>query len=254
MKQYEAVIQAMERNGGYATLGQLYNDALKVRGVNWGTQTPDANIRRIVQVYKDKFFRVKPGLWALLAWKDRLPKELKPGKPRTKKDKNEQLHFDHSYYQGLILEIGNSQSFKTYVSYQDKNRLFLKQKPLRNISTCSEIYEFGYKNIVKNAQMIDVIWFNDRRMPAALFEVEHTTDMTRSMIKFNELRDFRTEMYIVANQINRGKFEKIKALDTFKNIRKFVTFLPYDTLSKDYSRVCASKFFGPGIRGVYATN
>ena len=30
MKQYEAVIKVMEENGGYATLGHLYQNVLKV--------------------------------------------------------------------------------------------------------------------------------------------------------------------------------------------------------------------------------
>ena len=33
MKQYEAVIEALKQNGGYATLGQLYQDTLKIP--NW---------------------------------------------------------------------------------------------------------------------------------------------------------------------------------------------------------------------------
>jgi hypothetical protein len=50
MKQHEAVLLAMKQNGGYATLGQLYQTAPKVPGSDWsGTKNPFANIRRIVQ-------------------------------------------------------------------------------------------------------------------------------------------------------------------------------------------------------------
>jgi hypothetical protein len=49
MKQYEAVIQALRRNGGYGTLGWLYQVAMKIPGVEWKTKTPFASIRRIVQ-------------------------------------------------------------------------------------------------------------------------------------------------------------------------------------------------------------
>jgi len=44
MKQYEAVIEALKQNGGYATLGQLYQDALKVPNCDWKTS-------KFVQVY-----------------------------------------------------------------------------------------------------------------------------------------------------------------------------------------------------------
>jgi hypothetical protein len=47
MKQHEAVIEAMKQNGGYATLGQLYQTAPKIAGSDWsGTKNPFANIRR----------------------------------------------------------------------------------------------------------------------------------------------------------------------------------------------------------------
>jgi len=44
MRQYEAVIRVMEEKGGYATLGYLYQNALKVRGCEWSTKTPFASI------------------------------------------------------------------------------------------------------------------------------------------------------------------------------------------------------------------
>ena len=72
MNQREAVIFVMKENGGYATLGHLYEHALKVAGVEWKTKTPFASIRRIVQ--NDKyFFKIKPGLWALNEFKDKIP-------------------------------------------------------------------------------------------------------------------------------------------------------------------------------------
>ena len=35
MKQYEAVIKVMEDKGGYATLGSLNQNVLKVEGCDW---------------------------------------------------------------------------------------------------------------------------------------------------------------------------------------------------------------------------
>ena len=62
MKQHEAVIQAIKENGGYATLGQLYQSVLKIPDCKWKTKTPFASIRRIVQTH-DAFIKVRPGLW-----------------------------------------------------------------------------------------------------------------------------------------------------------------------------------------------
>ena len=55
MKQHEAVIEVMRANGGYATLGLLYKEALRIPGVEWKTKTPFASMRRIVQK-SDLFF------------------------------------------------------------------------------------------------------------------------------------------------------------------------------------------------------
>lgn len=64
MKQYEAVIQTLERLGGQATLAELYREVMKIEECEWQTKTPFASIRRIVQV-RPEIFKVSPGLWAL---------------------------------------------------------------------------------------------------------------------------------------------------------------------------------------------
>ncbi|HEX3719804.1 MAG TPA: hypothetical protein VH595_17770 [Verrucomicrobiae bacterium] len=61
MNQREAVVEAMKANDGYATLGHLYKEALKIPGVEWGTKTPFKSINRIVQNHQ-YFFRIRPGL------------------------------------------------------------------------------------------------------------------------------------------------------------------------------------------------
>ncbi|HZK38808.1 MAG TPA: hypothetical protein VFD23_01490, partial [Clostridia bacterium] len=60
-RQEDSVIEAMKKNGGYATFQQL-NQIIDFSG--WKTKTPFASVRRIVQV-SDVFFRIQPGLWAL---------------------------------------------------------------------------------------------------------------------------------------------------------------------------------------------
>ena len=58
MKQYEAVIKVMESKGGYATLGSLNQEVLKIKECEWKTKTPFASIRRIVQD-KKLFFKIR---------------------------------------------------------------------------------------------------------------------------------------------------------------------------------------------------
>jgi hypothetical protein len=119
MNQREAVVEAMRANGGFATLGELYKQALKITGVKWETKTPFKSINRIVQNPK-YFFRIRPGLWALLEAKDKLPVDLME-KPKPESD--------HTYYQGLLVELGNLRKQQTFVPKQDRGKSFLG-KPL----------------------------------------------------------------------------------------------------------------------------
>ena len=152
MKQYEAVIKTMGENGGYATLGFLYQHVPEVTDVEWKTKTPFASIRRIVQDPRF-FFKIKPGLWALNSHAQSLPADILPKSSTSPKEKEV---FDHSYYQGLIVEIGNLKKFTTSVPGQDKNKLFLGKK-LGDLAKVKEFYHFTYDEVVKRASTIDVV-------------------------------------------------------------------------------------------------
>ncbi len=71
MKQAEAVIETMKCLGGIATLGQLNQEVFKIEECKWGTKTPFATIRRIVQIDKN-IYKIKPGLYGLVSYKKEL--------------------------------------------------------------------------------------------------------------------------------------------------------------------------------------
>lgn len=231
MRQYEAVIKVMVENGGFATLGHLYQHALRIPGCKWKTKTPYASIRRIVQ--DDRFFfKIKPGLWALKSHKEDILKKFSLDEKSSSKKKEE---FSHSYYQGLLTEIGNIKGFETFIPNQDKNKKFL-EKSLKEISTLDSIYPFTYPEIIKKAETIDVIWFNNRKFPVRLFEVEHTTDFYNSLLKFNELQDFLVDFYIVSSTNRKNAFNKKIEAEAFRTIRQRVKFLNYGNLSEYHAQ------------------
>jgi hypothetical protein len=232
MKQHEAVIQVMEENGGFATLGHLYQNVLKLTGCEWKTKTPFASMRRIVQDERF-FFKIRPGLWALNSWRERLPVEMKPGKKRT----IEQDVFTHSYYQGLVVQIGNLKRLETFVPAQDKNKLFLGSQNLGSLASLSAIHPFSYPDIVRRAGTIDVVWFNERRMPCSVFEVEHSTNIRDSLVKFVELQDFRSDLFIVADQVRRRQFRDTLELSAFQAIKQYVGFRSYEYVSEWHAAV-----------------
>jgi hypothetical protein len=236
MKQYEAVIKVMEQNGGYATFGHLYEHVLDVPDCEWKTRTPFASIRRIVQDERF-FFRIRPGLWALKTWRDRLPPEMQPAKKETEA----QREFSHTYYQGLIVQVGNLRNFETHVPAQDKNRAFLNSGTLGKLASLADIYPFSWPELVGFAKTVDVVWFNSRKMPDSLYEVEHTTDMKSSLLKYVELQDFRADMFIVADESRSRQFEQTLSLTGLQAIRKYVQFWSYQDLSEYHAHLVQLK-------------
>ncbi len=228
MKQYEQVINTMKSNGGFATLGYLYNN---VDVSKWKTKTPYASIRRIVQDNRF-FFKIKPGLWALNEFKNEVLKQFKIQETNSIQEKDQ---FNHTYFQGLIVEIGKIKHFQTYIPPQDKNKIFLK-KPLKEIADIHEIYEFSYREIVKRAKIVDVIWFNERNMPASFFEVEHSTNFQNSIIKFTDLQDFYSKFYIVSSNNRKKEFLDTINRDIFRNIKDRIQFIDYDYISRLHAK------------------
>lgn len=229
MYQYEAVEQVMDENGGYATLKHLYQHAPHVDGSEWGTKTPNASIRRIVQ-RRDEFFKIRPGLWALADRRDELPQHIYD--ESVPEDIQEQ--YNHWYFQGLLGEVGNTQRADTWIPSQDKNRAFLDQT-LADVRSLEDIPQFGYSDFVRRARTVDVIWFNDRRMPDSFFEVEFSTDFQNSLHKFLDLRDYYAKFAIVADESRKQQFEKRVNQSGFEPIRDRVEFLNFDNVSRLHS-------------------
>ena len=229
MKQHEAVILALDRLGGMATLGQLYRE---VPVGAWATKTPFASIRRIVQLRKE-IYKIKPGLYGLVSMK--AANEAKGAVVETQKNKDskEVTKFNHTYYQGLLLQIGNMRELASWCPNQDKNRLCLDQ-PLGLIRSLAELPPFSYPQLVQRSTSIDVIWFNKRRMPHTFFEVEHSTDIQNSLLKFNDLRDFSARMFIVSDENREKEYQHKIKYSSFDDIAVRVRFLAYDSLVKQY--------------------
>lgn len=225
MNQREAVVEAMRANGGFATLGHLYKEAMKVPGVKWGTKTPFKTINRIVQD-PNYFFRLRPGLWALLEAKGKLPDEVS-AKPKPESD--------HTYYQGLLVELGNLRKHQTFVPKQDRGRTYLG-KPLGGLVTVEDIYPFTYAEIVRRAGAVDVIWFNDRKFPSEFIEVENTTDMHGAFLKFVMFDAFSATFRVVAPAARKAEFTSKLSHPSFASVAKRTKFTSYDVVTEMHTK------------------
>lgn len=67
-------------------------------------------------------------------------------------------------------------------------------------------------------------------------EIEHSTDIQNSLLKYNDLQDFHTKMFIVADKIRKQEFEKKMNYLAFKKLKvnNRVEFLSYDRLVELY--------------------
>lgn len=233
MKQHQAVLLAMKQNGGYSTLGQLYQTVPKIPDCKWETKTPFASIRRIVQTHAE-FFKVRPGLWALASEKEKVLRLFS-----DERTSGREREYSHYFFQGLVVEIGNMRGFQTFVPSQDKNKPFANQK-LGEAATVSKLYEFTYNDVLRRALTIDVTWINSRKYPNSFFEIEHSTDIYNSLLKFVEFQDFRINFYIVADNQRHAEFESKIALSAFAPIKPFVKFWDYDAVSELHTKISAS--------------
>lgn len=227
--QAENVIEALEKNGGFATFSELNQ---LVDTSTWKTKTPAASIRGIVQTYPKIFYKIMPGQWGLVSMK----KEIEASGTTNKSPA-----YTHGYYQGLLVEIGNADNYKTYVPPQDKNRAY-SHKTLKDIVGIDKIYNFTAEKLLSKARTVDTIWFNIREMPEYFFEVEHTTDMRNSLDKFLELQDFYAKFRIVSLSKNAEKFKSVIGESRYSPVLGRVKFYSYEDLVKLYNaKMVASK-------------
>lgn len=236
MTQTEAVVETIRQLGGVASIMQINQNIFKMTDAVWNTKTPFASIRCILQRTPKQIYKIKPGLYGLLSHKQQLENNGIVALTEKNKDSEIVNLFNHTYYQGLLLEIGRFHNLDTFVPLQDKNKKFLEKDSLGQMSTMNVIPSFTYDELVQRSSTIDVIWFNERHLPDSFFEVEHSTDIQNSLLKYNDLRDFSARMVIVADAKRLTEYQKKLGYSAFAAIKDRVKFLSYDSLDKQYNQ------------------
>jgi hypothetical protein len=237
MTQAQAVIETIDMLGGIATLNQINQHIFEITDCQWRTKTPFASVRRIVQQTAG-IYKIKPGLYALETHRQALENNGILVQNEHNQDSDAIKTFNHAYYQGLLLEMGKMRHLDTFVPDQDKHKQFLNQAELGDLRTIQVLPEYSFPQLVKRSSTIDVIWFNDRHMPHSFFEVEHSTDIQNSLLKFNDLQDFAARMVIVADEKRHHEFISKMGYAAFRQLasNKRVAFLSYESLGKQYEQ------------------
>lgn len=219
----EAIEQIMLNNGYLASLQHIYKEFSKYRVLTG--KTPFKTIQERVQRDK-RFTRIGLGLYAITEFLEKIQKEEEPKKEKEK------VEYQHAKIQGMLLEIGELQQYETYT--YDKNKTF-DGKALGLITSVKKCPDFTYPNIIQQSvKFIDVIWFNKRKFPASVYEVENSTDFRSALIKFFELQDFTTKFFVVSPEVRRQKFYTEIRKRAFEPIVNRCQFRAYGEIEQYY--------------------
>ncbi|MHC4648266.1 MAG: hypothetical protein ACYTBJ_22630 [Planctomycetota bacterium] len=219
----DAIEKVMLANGYFASLQHIYRELRNYREPTG--KTPYKTIQERVQRDK-RFTRIGVGVYGLTDFLDRIEK---PQIPKTKK---ERVQFEHAAIQGMLLEIGELHQYGTYTP--DKGKSF-DGKRLGLIASLRQCPPFTFPRIIQEtARFIDVIWFNRRLFPYRAFEVESSTDFRGSLTKFCELQDFATDLFIIAPEGRKEKYQREIKRAAFGEIAERCKFRSFESVQKYY--------------------
>ncbi len=135
----------------------------------------------------------------------------------------------HSDVQGILVELGNLLGYETYVA--DPSKIY-KDKTLAEWAALTEIPSFTYRKILNTVRQIDVIWFRNEgnEFPVACFEIEHTTDVTKGLLRLYQLKGLGSKLFIVAPKNVKMKFNTEVDKTPFHEIKERYLFRSYEEL------------------------
>jgi hypothetical protein len=189
-------------------------------------KTPFNTIQAIVQ--RDaRFTKIGLGVYALTEFLNKLPSVS------IIKTKEQEEEKSHSSTEGMLLEIGNMESYDTFSPDKSKN---FDNKALKQIMTLEECPNFTRIEIVREAKSIDVLWFNRRGFPDFAFEVVLTPSLFESaLIRLSNLRDFNTKFFIISKIAYEEKYLKELNNDVFYDIKHKCKYKTLDQVRLFYN-------------------
>ena len=141
----------------------------------------------------------------------------------------------HSDIEAKILLIGKWLGHRTFTPDTGKVSRYGK---LGELCTDKRMpTEYVAERLIDKVQQIDVIWFDEEGCPTHCFEVEHTTDITKGLLRMYQIRKLRIKMFIVATGTSKTKFETEVNKDPFFHIKQEFVFRSYKELHEFFESV-----------------
>jgi type II restriction enzyme len=169
---------------------------------------------------------------------------------------DDQVQQTHTEVQGLLRDLGHALGYDVWIASNDHSRFYRGSKLAEG---CLESLPNALQNVAggEAVRLIDVLWLErDSHVPAAAFEVEHSTSIYSGIVRLLDLAlgfkesghpislflvapDKRTEE--VKAQFRRPAFSSVQGTTFF--------FIPYGELQKNLE---AMTRFGQGLKAIEA--
>ena len=140
--------------------------------------------------------------------------------------------YTHSLLQGMLIELGNLLGYETYSADQSPE---YRDTTIGELASYESLPGFTSNRILSTARQIDVIWFADE-FPVCCFEIEHSTDVTKGLLRMHQLEHFQTQFFVVAPENTRRKFEIETSKTPFYQSQDRYFFRSYEEVEKLYQQ------------------
>lgn len=141
----------------------------------------------------------------------------------------------HSDLQAKLILIGSYLGYRTYTPDRSKNSIYglLGELCSENKMPEGSIPQMHFDTV----KFIDVIWFDEEGFPTHGFEVEHSTDITKGLLRLFQVHKLRIKMFIISDEVNKGKFKREVHKNPFNKIKEEFIFKNYEELDEFFDSV-----------------
>lgn len=148
---------------------------------------------------------------------------------------DEETPLTHSDIEAKLILIGSYLNYRTYTPDRGKQSIYgtlgdlcsEKEIPVDSIPAVS----------IDTVRFVDVIWFDEEGYPTHAFEVEHSTDITKGLLRLYQVHKLRIKLYIIAEEENKSKFKREVLKNPFNKIKQEFVFKNYQELDEFFQSV-----------------
>ena len=148
---------------------------------------------------------------------------------------DDDIPLTHSDIEAKIILIGSYLNYRTYTPDRGKQSIY---GILGDLCSEKEVPKESIPKIsLDKVREIDVIWFDEEGYPTHAFEVEHSTDITKGLLRLYQIHKLRIKLYIIAEEDKRLKFDKEVSVNPFSKIKEEYIFKNYQELDEFFESV-----------------